>query len=167
MKCTLDIPYPPVEVTAENAQYAKLLSRDYAGIASELTAIGQYVYQEIVVQDSDKELSSALECISQVEMHHMDILGNLIFLLGGDPRLGECARNRFIYWDGHYPVYSQNPTTVLREDIAAEQNAIATYKKRLTEIADPKIQKNIERIIMDEEEHLRIFKCLLAQRLAR
>ena len=48
-------------------------------------------------------------------------------------------------------------------DIQAEVVAIRDYNKALNEISDPNIVKIIERIILDEELHLKIFKELYAK----
>ena len=112
MKCTLDIPYPPVEVTAENAQYAKLLSRDYAGIASELTANRRMFIRSR--RTGFRKSFQALWSASQVKNAHMTFWATCIFLLRGDPRLGECARNRFIYWDGTIRISQNRPPSSAR-----------------------------------------------------
>ena len=41
-----DLPYPVIEVRRENQQYADLLSVDYCGSVSELSAIMQYINNE-------------------------------------------------------------------------------------------------------------------------
>ena len=42
-----DLPYPPVQVTRENQAYAQLLEVDYCGAVSEMSAITQYINNEI------------------------------------------------------------------------------------------------------------------------
>lgn len=43
-------------------------------------------------------------------------------------------------------------------DIKSEKDAITTYNKHLSEIDDSYIKEIIERILIDEEHHLRIFQ---------
>ena len=42
----MDLPYPAVKVREKNMAYANLLSADYCGAVSELTAIAQYINNE-------------------------------------------------------------------------------------------------------------------------
>lgn len=159
--CEVNLPYPPVEVERKNPNYANLLMNDYAGRISELTAITQYSYQHFITNDKYKDLSKSLECISIVEMHHLEFLGELILLLGGDPvfRSGE---NNGDYWSGRYPSQSKNVVQLLKDNIVAETKAIQSYRLRITQTNDRKIQRLLSRIIMDEEKHLMIFKNYLA-----
>ena len=39
----MDLPYPPIQVREKNRDYADLLSIDYCGMVSELSAITQYI----------------------------------------------------------------------------------------------------------------------------
>ena len=41
-----DLPYPPVQVRSRNQVYADLLSVDYCGSVSEMSAITQYINNE-------------------------------------------------------------------------------------------------------------------------
>lgn len=42
----VDLPYPPIQVKEQNRAYANLLSIDYCGAVSEMTAITQYINNE-------------------------------------------------------------------------------------------------------------------------
>lgn len=44
MKVKIDLPYPEARVEEKNPYYADLLSQDYAGRTSELTAVMLYSY---------------------------------------------------------------------------------------------------------------------------
>ena len=46
----LDLPYPAIEAEGKNLSYANLLSIDYCGSVSELSAITQYINNENVYQ---------------------------------------------------------------------------------------------------------------------
>ncbi len=41
-----DLPYPPLQAESKNQAYASLLSNDYCGSVSELSAIAQYINHE-------------------------------------------------------------------------------------------------------------------------
>jgi len=156
--CVLDLPYPDVEASGKNIRYANLLLNDYAGPNSELTAITQYFYQYFIVKAKDYDLSQSLECISIVEMRHMEMLGELITLLGGDPLLRTYSQGRTVYWRGNNISPEKNIQRFLTGNIEAEKKAIAAYRMRIRQIQDPKVQALLERIILDEEHHITLFE---------
>lgn len=75
--CRLDIPYPTVRVNSRNLGYAALLSRDLAGQVSEMTAVTNYVFQHMVIED--KALSSCV-CQSESEPRAHLILSHLTLI---------------------------------------------------------------------------------------
>ncbi|MDU3354998.1 ferritin-like domain-containing protein [Clostridium sp.] len=147
----VDLPYPDIKVEKENSRYANILLHNYSGIVSEFTAIDQYVYHKFKLFKDCPAVSQAIGEIAMVEMHHLEMLGELILLLGEDPRYWIKKKDKRYYWNG------------LDYDIQAEVVAIRDYNKALNEISDPNIVKIIERIILDEELHLKIFKELYAK----
>ena len=146
----VDLPYPDIKVEKENPRYANILLHNYSGIVSEFTAVDQYV-------------SQAIGEIAMVEMHHLEMLGELILLLGEDPRYWIKKKDKRYYWNGKFVDYGNTLKEYLDYDIQAEVVAIRDYNKALNEISDPNIVKIIERIILDEELHLKIFKELYAK----
>lgn len=46
-------------------------------------------------------------------------------------------------------------------NIESEEKAIASYLKRIEQINDAYVHKVLERIILDEEHHIKIFRQLL------
>ena len=154
-KCTLPVPYPEPKVVAPNAFYAQLLLEDYAGMVSEETAIHQYLFHHYYFED---ELSEMVECISIVEMKHQDLLAETIQLLGVAPEYRTLSNNFPTYWNASYVYYGTDVCDRLAADIAAEQEAICTYRQHQEIIMDPHIRELLERIIMHEEHHLKLFK---------
>ena len=61
-------------------------------------------------------------------------------------------------WTANYVNYDTCINGMILEDIKAETKAIENYGKHLCLINDRHIRKLIERIILDEKLHLRIFK---------
>ena len=47
-----DMPYPPLQVKEKNQGYAALLSVDYCGCVSEMSAIAQYINNEKTAVDA-------------------------------------------------------------------------------------------------------------------
>lgn len=156
------LPYPPID-PKPNSHYAQILMEDYAGIVSELTAITKYEYQSVVLMQSFPDFSKELSKIGMVEMHHLDILAQLIFKLGGDPRYRAHSNPTMgHFWSGQNVDYQCSFPTLIYENIQGEKKAIENYRRHLCLIHDVSVQKNIQRIILDEEQHVRIFCQALA-----
>lgn len=154
-------PYPPIQVEKPNRRYAQMLGVDLASAKSEMTSITQYIYHGWVLHKAFAEAAHTIDRIAMVEMHHMDILGQLIVLLGGDPVYQSVRQNRRIVWNGNMVAYRKNFVQAIQDDIALEQAAIDTYTRQAAAILDPYVSTMIRRIIQDELIHLKIFRSLL------
>jgi bacterioferritin len=152
LPCKADIPYPEVEVEGENIRYAKLLMDAYAdGEKSELTAITQYMHHHLTIQN--KEIANAELCISLIEMKHLELLGDLIKMLGGNPKY---RRSNKAWWDGGQVSYGDSTEFKLKLDIDAEKAAIDGYRTLISEIEDKHVVKVLRRILEDEIVHFNI-----------
>jgi len=154
--CAFPEPYPEPRVVRPNHYYAMLLLEDYAGTVSEMTAINQYFYHHLTFETYN-DLAELEECISIIEMHHLELLGETIQLLGVPPEFRTLTNNRANYWNASYVYYGNNICDRLAADIAAEKAAIQNYRFHQYIIDDPNIKQLLERIIKDEEHHLRLF----------
>lgn len=159
--CELDIPYPPLQTDGKNLYYASLLTNDYAGVVSEMSAVTGYMFQHLVT--ANKKISGTIKCISRVEMRHLGFIGELINLFGGNPRIAVQSGCKSTYWNAQYISYETNPKCFLKENIANEKAAIANYNIRTNQISDSSVQSILERIIQDEENHIRLFSALLEE----
>lgn len=152
-------PYPPVKVVGPNKRYARWLSSDLASAHSELTAVCQYQYQNWILSKHFPEFSDCLLRIARVEMHHMQILGQLIVLLGGTPYFGHRKRqSQMVYWNGKMVSYQRQIQLILKENIAAEQDAYDTYLAQARQSGDPYLSAMLQRLAEDEMIHLAIFQ---------
>ena len=161
MNCNIDIEYPEIKVERKNKEYAYYLLEDYAGVTSELTAITLYVYGHIINKETNKELSKTLKGIFISEMHHLEILGSLIKLLGVKPVYKTINNNTLTPWNSNYVNYETDPVKSLLFNIESEVKAIKQYKEHIELIDDIYIKKILERIILDEIEHIKCFNKLL------
>ena len=127
----------------------------YAGSASELTAVLTYSFQRYV-SPKYPEITTALKGIAITEMHHHELLGETIYALGGYPVMG--ART---YWNGSLVNYTLDPRKYLRQNIVAEETAILNYERTILNLTTDSVKMLLERIILDEEVHIKIFKELL------
>jgi bacterioferritin len=154
--CALPDPYPEPMAVRQNRYYATILLEDYAGAVSEMTAINQYFYHHLTFENYP-DLAELEECISIIEMHHLELLGETILLLGVPPEYRTLTNNRATYWNASYVYYGNNVCDRLAADIAAEKVAIQTYRQHQYLIDDLYIRQLLERIIRDEEHHLMLF----------
>ncbi len=152
-----DKPYPIPRVEAKNQYYAKLLLEDYAGSVSEDTAIHLYLFQSLALKN-EKEFVDVIKHISEVEMHHLRLLGETIQLLGVKPVYGSISSlNMFKPWSSINVNYSTDLKKILEFNIRSEQNAIKNYQYHRSIIKDQYIKHLLSRIIEDEEIHLSFF----------
>ncbi len=158
-KYRYDAPYPSTKGVGKNLTYAKIIQESFASPVSEYTAASQYVFDHLVSENQSKEVSEAFEGIAIVEMQHLEMLGELILELGALPFYKGDWRNKF--WQGNFVKYNTNLRTMILCAISDEKKAISQYEKSIKMIREPKIDKLLQRIILDEEVHIEIFKELL------
>ena len=148
MDCKVNKPYPLVRV------------EDYSGLYSELTSITQYVYQKFDKFNVNEIFSKTLSEIAMVEMHHLELLGETIKLLGVEPRY-VFKDNFMTYWSGSFVDYNTNIIDMLLSDIKLEEEAINKYEYDISVIDDEYIKLTLYRIIEDEKMHIKCFNKLL------
>ena len=152
--------YPEVTGIRRNCCYAAMLQNDYGGYISETSAVLQYIYQHYVVGTFQKDMAKVLKRIAITEMHHHELLGEMILALGGNPIIISTNHQ---YWDGRFLNYTNNLCKMLTADISAEKQAIANYERDIRVIKDPRVVEIIVRIIADEKVHLATCHELLQQ----
>lgn len=152
----VDLPYPQIKVMDKNAKYLDLILQNYASSVSEFSAVSQYLYDELSILYEYKDVAKTLKGISCVEMHHLQILGQLIVLLGGKPGF-YIDNKKKNYWSGKFINYDTSSITeIIALNIQGEKAAIQQYKKTIDQIQDKYIVDIINRIILDEELHIQI-----------
>ncbi len=157
-----DLPYPPIQVEGRNQIYADLLSVDYCGAVSELSAITQYINNENRLSYENCPMAKTLLGIAMAEMMHLQKLGELIVLLGGDIDFAAKMRNgKRKMWTPEYLDIPENAGKMLLADIEAEKAAIRQYEMHIKMINDAGVVNVLERIIIDEEYHIMLLRALL------
>lgn len=159
-------PYPKINIQKKSRYVANLLSHVYASNEGELTAVHLYIYQSLVLNDSYPQVAEALKKIGEVEMRHLFLLGEAIEQLGNPPIYADCNFNMENYWNADYVYYDQDLKTILEIDIESESQAIHNYQLILMTVEDIEVQKLIQRIILDEQLHLKIFQDFYQQLIA-
>lgn len=155
----VDLPYPPIQVRGRNPRYAELLQVDYCGSVSELSAVLQYINNENRMSDEHCSLIRTILGIAMAEMIHLQKLGELICLLGGNVCFE--AKQPDGLWSPSCLVLPDHISQMLQADMDAEKAAIRQYKIHINEIQDDCINDVLRRIILDEEYHIMILQSLL------
>lgn len=158
----VDLPYPPVQVRKKNLDYANLLSIDYCGAVSEMSAITQYINNENRMSSEKCPLAQTILGIAMAEMVHLQKLGELIFLLGGDVNFNAKQRDgKQKMWTPEYLSIPGNVRNMLMADIESEKAAIHQYRMHMKLIKDNYINAVLARIIKDEEYHIMLLQILI------
>lgn len=156
------LPYPPLRVRRRNREYGDLLSVDYSGAVSEMTAITQYINNENRLSWGRCALAGIILGIAMAEMMHLQKLGELIVLLGGE--VDFTARepgSKGKMWTPAYLDIPGDARDMLRADIESERAAIGQYKRHIARMDDDYVNATLARIIEDEEYHVMLLQDLL------
>ncbi len=158
----LEFPYPPLQVQCRNQSYADLLSVDYCGSVSELSALTQYINNESRLSGKHCRWARTLLEIAVAEMMHLQKLGQLICLLGGE--LDYTARyqnGRHCLWTPEYLELPCRASEMILTAIEGERAAIKQYKAHMGKMEDACVNAVLARIIKDEEYHILILQALM------
>lgn len=159
-----DLPYPPIQVQEKNPAYANLLSIDYCGPVSELTAITQYINNENRLSYVHCPTAKTILGIAVAEMMHLQKLGELIGLLGGSICfIARQPNGKQRMWTPEYLTIPETAQKMIAADIEAEKAAIQQYMMHIKLIHDQHVNAVLNRIIKDEEYHIMLLQALLAQ----
>lgn len=156
-------PYPPVEVDAPNPRYAPAILSNIGACNSEISAISLYFYNSLITRKNFQEIAECFHKISIVEMHHLDIFGELALKLGANPRLWSRQKERMHYWSPNCNRYLSGIIPLISNALASEQDTVYKYRAQSQWIKDSHICAILNRIIADEEIHIHIFKSLLSE----
>lgn len=156
-------PYPPVKVEGKNHHYAQMLGQDLASSWGEMSAIYEYLYQHWILSEPQAALQTVLFRIAKVEMHHLNILGQLIRLLGGDPKCMYFSGHNPVVWNGNMVNYNKGIRQILSYNIVCEQSAADGYIKQAQLIKDAQVSAMLRRLARDELVHRDIFSGFLKE----
>jgi bacterioferritin len=126
------------EDNLKNTAIIDLLNKD---IEAEHAAIIQYLIHAYSMGEG--ELACEIEAIAREEMRHLDFLAETVVELGGVPS----------FMRGEMRMKGSGVKGWMKNDILAEEDAIAMYEEHITAIDDPKIKRLLERILSDEKSH--------------
>lgn len=145
----------------KNPACASLLSIDYCGSVSELSAITQYINNESRISCEHCSLAKTFLGIAMAEMMHLQKLGELIQLLGGTVNYAARQPNGHMrLWSPEYLTLPDQIGKMVAANIEAEQAAIAQYQMHMKMIRDEHVNAVLARIIKDEEYHIFLLRSL-------
>lgn len=160
----MDLPYPPIQVKGKNQAYANLLSIDYCGSVSEMSAITQYINNENRLSSEKCPLAKAILGIAMAEMIHLQKLGELIHLLGGNIDFVAKSHNGGQkMWTPEYLTIPENVRKMMLADIESEKAAINQYRMHIKMMNDDYVNAVLARIIKDEEYHIMMLQTLIKE----
>ncbi len=162
MRYFVDMPYPEIKVEKKDVELAKEILNLYAGEVSEDTAIHNYTFQMLMMQE-DKEKKEILKGIAITEMHHLEILGTLVGKLGLTPFFVGVNNGSTKWFSGEYVTYEKEWKKILLSDIGLEELAIRNYERVIEKTSDECVKHILRRIILDERLHIEIFSKLYGQ----
>ena len=149
-----DFDYPEAQLF----HWAELLFVAYAAPLSELTAITQYSYQQVVWDNL--QAKEILFRISLDEMEHLNTLAQILKNLGFEPRYWVLEQQP-LYWDAVLVNYSVDPLEMLEANIHSEYHAVESYRQLIEEVSEPFIKRRIAHILNEELGHIKQFESLL------
>lgn len=150
--------YPKLEVEKPDIPFAKKLLFAFASDKSEMTATTNYYYRSIVLQNKNKPLSQMVRELAKVEQKHLEILANLVFLLGYDPKIRTIKNGIPTFWNADCLDYKKDIKSVLESSIKEEQNAYKTYIFLSRQTKDPNVSRILYRLSLDEKVHIQLLK---------
>ncbi|HJA30538.1 MAG TPA: manganese catalase family protein [Candidatus Eisenbergiella pullicola] len=151
-------PYPPLRVERPNPLYASEMLSNIGACNSEMSAISLYLYNSTILTPVNREFAEIFHKLSAVEMHHLNIFSHLAHMLGADPRLWTCSGKRPCYWSPACNHYPRQLVPLLKNALQGEQDAILKYRRQADQICDAYVTDLINRIILDEQIHVEIFR---------
>lgn len=159
-----DLPYPPLQVKERNQAYANLLSIDYCGAVSELSATTQYINNENRLAYDRCSAAKTILGIAMAEMIHLQKLGELICMLGGQVDFTAKYQNGGRrMWTPEYITIPENIHKMLSADIEAEKEAVRQYRMHMDMIRDEYVNAVLARIIKDEEYHIILLQWMMKE----
>ena len=154
----IDKPYPQIVDAADDRETVGILKNLATSKNGELGGILQYIYQSVISNKINEDISSIFEEIGIVEMMHLDMLMSAIVDFGGIPRYEDSMGNPFNVSNINYSLKLKD---ILQNNIKDEQIAIENYSRAISRVKNQSLKELLERIKLDEERHLQIFKQIL------
>ncbi len=156
---TLSLPYPDERPARHDLYMARRLFPMYIGDGGELGSVSGYLYAALRCERCNPHLSEIFDTVAQTELRHLRLLGQLIRDLGADPFIRTRVETARIP-----PETVGCPRTLrmlLEMSLHGEQTAADHYRYLIKQTDDRAVSALLERILLDEEQHITLFSNLL------
>lgn len=141
-----------INVEGKNKKYSELLKELYSGKFSELSSFLLYKYAYLLFYKEDNSFSLNMSKLSNDSLNHLEILGKVITLLGGNPDYNNFIINDLFYFE--------SKEKLIEVCIRVTKEKIIIYTNRLNNIDDIYIKEIISYLITEERKNLRILELL-------
>ena len=126
----------------------------------EMTAVNKYVYCAAVLKKENPEVSGIFEEIAKVEMHHMNMIMQLLISSGEYP-VYSCenycsGRRKEVFWSAGFIKYNNNLKNMLISFLNDESGAASEYMSLADSCENEEMAAVLKRIAMDEKIHCKI-----------
>ena len=158
----MDLPYPPVRVRERNLDYADLISVSYCGMISEMSAVMQYINNESRMFSERCAMSRTILGMAMAEMTHMQILAELISLLGGNVcYASKQSGGQQWMWSPQCLTLPEKVGEMLQADLEREIATIEQYNMQIRMIRDEYVNAVLNRIVQDEQYHIMLLRSMM------
>lgn len=156
------LPYPPIRVRERNQDYADLIGISYCGAVSELSACLQYINNESRMVSQGCAMGRTLLAMAIAEMTHMQMLAELIGLLGGNVCYTAMqAGGQPQIWSPQCLTLPEKFDEMLQADLERELAVIDQYNMQIRRIGDDYVNAVLARIIQDEQYHVMLLRSMM------
>lgn len=156
----LPLPYPEIRVKEQNQFYADLLTLNYCGSVSELTAALQYIHGESCLCCHNCSTAKTILGMAVAEMTHLQKLGEMILLLGGNIDFSYRTRMGTQMWTPAYTNLAVGEAQIIAANLESERAAIDQYQDHMARIEDEYVNALLTRIVQDEEYHIMLLEMI-------
>ncbi|MCD7808591.1 MAG: hypothetical protein LUH02_04555, partial [Erysipelotrichaceae bacterium] len=115
----------------------------------------------ILTKEEHPDLSQIFRNIKQEEMKHMELLADLCYQLGIDPRLWEIQNDLLQYWSPGYNIYPRTLHKMIENMINNETKLIDIMQSQISMFDEPIIIDIFHQIITEDKKHVDILKTRL------
>ncbi len=144
-----------------NLKSGRLLLKDIGGLNSKMNNVSLYFYNMILTKEEHPDLSQIFRNIKQEEMRHMELLADLCYQLGIDPRLWEIQNDLLQYWSPGYNIYPRTLHKMIENMINNENKLINIMQSQISMFDEPIIIDIFHQIITEDKKHVDILKTRL------
>ncbi len=156
------LPYPPIRVRERNRAYADLIGVSYCGAVSELSACLQYINNESRMVSQGCAMGRTLLAMAIAEMTHMQMLAEVIGLLGGNVCYTAMqAGGQPWIWSPQCLTLPEKFDEMLQADLERELAVIDQYNMQIRRIGDDYVNAVLARIIQDEQYHVMLLRSMM------